>query len=557
MSTAEAVACLRRGDFAGAESAVARALAANPRDVEALNVRAMLRHQRGDMAGAIEAFNAVLATSPKDVGAQFNRATLLHQAGRLEEAVHGYARALDLEPRDVTAWIQRAAAERVLGRLDDVARSCARALEIDPNNPAALNEGAAALGKLGRLEEALALFDRLVKLTPESPSAHTNRGKTLSELGRFEEAAKSYQAAIRANPNHAPAWNNLGVARAALGRYQEAIEAWDSASLGENQNFDAGHPLFNKATALLLRGDYALGFELYARRFAAGATKAPPGVEAAPAWRGERLDGLLRIRGEQGVGDQILFTRLLPLVLERTPRVAVDCDPRLAGLLRRAYPQLESVLAPNQMCTETDAHIAMGDLPGVLNLAPDDIAPLPVAMKADAGKAAALREKYRRFGESKPVIGIAWASPLAKLARSKRAALEHWGALLREPYLFVSLQYGDDRADIDAARSQFGCHLMHDDSIDQMRSIEDFAAQLAALDGIVTISNTTAHVAGAIGLPALVLLPPAHGLHWYWGVEGPRTPWYPSLHLVRRALDASWESQIASAAGQLRNALLP
>jgi tetratricopeptide (TPR) repeat protein len=557
MSTAEAVACLRRGDYAGAEAAVLRALEMNARDVEALSIRAMLRHQRGDIAGAIDAFNAVLAAAPKDVGAHFNRATLLHQAGRLEEAVHGYARALELEPRDVAAWIQCAAAERALGRHDDAARSCERALEIDPRNPTALNDGGAALARLRRFEEALVLFDRLVKTDPENASAHTNRGKVLAELGRYEEACSAYKQALIANPKHAPTWNSLGVARAALGRYAEAIDAYESASLGENQNFDVGHPVFNKAAAQLLLGDYAQGFESYVQRFAAGATNPPPRVEETPRWDGGQVDGVLRVRGEQGVGDQLLFTRLLPLALARTPRVALDCDPRIAPLLKRAYPELEAVLAPGQMARETSAHIAMGDIAGVLKLAPKGIAALPIVMHADAQRTQELRAKYETLASGRPIVGIAWASPRAKLARSKSAGLEHWGALLREPYCFVSLQYGDDSADIEAANAAFGCDIHRDESIDQMRSIEDFAAQLSALDYVVTVSNTTAHVAGALGLKCLVLVPPAHGLHWYWGVEGATTPWYPALALVRRALGAPWDEQVGEAASIVRNSLLP
>jgi tetratricopeptide (TPR) repeat protein len=557
MSTAEAIACLRRGDFSGAEAAVVRALEMNPRDVEALSIRAMLRHQRGDIPGAIEGFNAVLAVAPKDVGTHFNRATLLHQSGRLEEAVHGYARALELEPRDVTAWIQCATAERALGRHDDAARSCERALEIDPRNPTALNDGGAALARLGRFEEALALFDRLVKTNPDAASAHTNRGKVLAELGRYEEACSAYKHALIANPKHAPTWNSLGVARAALGRHAEAIDAYESAALGENQNFDAGHPVFNKAAALLLLGDYARGFESYAQRFAAGATNAPPKVEETPRWTGERVDGVLRVRGEQGVGDQLLFTRLLPFVFERTPRVSIDCDPRIAALLKRAYPQLEAVLAPGQAARDTSAHIAMGDIAGVLKLAPKDIAALPIVMSADEQRTQELRDKYERLANGRPIVGVAWASPRAKLARSKSAALEHWGALLREPYCFVSLQYGDDGADIEAANAAFGCDINRDESVNQLRSIEDFAAQLSALDHIVTVSNTTAHVAGALGLKCLVLVPPTHGLHWYWGVEGATTPWYPTLTLVRRALGVPWDAQIAEVAGVVRTALFP
>ncbi len=557
MSAAEASLCIRRGDWAGAEAAVTRALAANPADADALNILAMVRHQRGDISGALDALSQQVAAAPKDVAAHFNRATLLHQQGRLEEAVHGYARTLALEPRDVVAWISRAQAERALGRHEDAARSCAEALEIDPKNPDALNDGAAALGRLGRFDEALALFDKLVKLTPEAAPAHTNRGKVLTELGRFEDACAAYEQALKHSPKHAPAWNNLGVAFAALGRYDDAISAYEQASLGELQHFEAGHPVFNKAAALLVQGDYARGFAHYAQRFAAGTTPAPPRVETALPWIGVRIEGLLRIRGEQGVGDQLLFTRLLLLVLERTPRVAIDCDPRIAGLLKRGYPQIEAVLAPKEMRSDVTAHVAMGDLAGLLQVTPERIAALPIVLKADETKAAALKAKYQQLANGRPVVGVAWAAPLAKLKRSKSAALAHWSALLREPYFFVSLQYGDDRADIDAARALFGCDIHHDDSIDQMRSIEDFAAQLAALDHIVTISNSTAHIAGALGLQALVLTPPTHGLHWYWGAEGAHTPWYPSLTLVRRALGAAWEGQVAAAAELVRNALLP
>lgn len=557
MSVAEAALCVRRGDWAGADAAVARALAVNPRDADALNILAMLRHQRGDIAGALDALSQQVAAAPNDVAAHFNRATLLHQQGRLEESVHGYARTLALEPRDVVAWISRAQAESALGRHEDAARSCAEALEIDPKNPVALNDGAVALGRLGRLDEALALFDRLVKVTPEAAAAHGNRGKVLAELGRFEDACAAYEQALKHDPKYAPAWNNLGIARAALGRYDDAITAYEHASLGATQNFEAGHPVFNKAVALLTKGDYVRGFAHYAHRFAAGATPTPPRVETALPWIGVRVEGLLRVRGEQGVGDQLLFTRLLPVVLERTPRVAIDGDPRIAGLLRRAYPNLEAVLAPNQTQRDVIAHVAMGDIAGLLQVTAERIGALPIVLKADDTKARALRSKYLQLSNGRPIVGIAWASPLAKLGSSKSVALEHWGALLREPYFFVSLQYGDDRADIEAARGMFGCDVYHDESVDQLRSIEDFAAQLAALDHVITVSNTTAHVAGALGLRAFVLAPPGHGLHWYWGAEGAHTPWYPSLTLVRRALGAAWEGQVAEAAALVRDALLP
>jgi tetratricopeptide (TPR) repeat protein len=551
MSTNDALACLRRGDAAAADAALARVLAANPRDYDALCMRAVARQQLGDLPGALAALDAALAIDGYQPTTHFNRANVLQQMGRLEEAVAGYAQALEIVPRDPEAWINRAVAERALGRDEDSARSCLEALRWDPLNQQAMNDGAAALGRLERFAEALPLLDSLIAVSPTSSSAHTNRGKVLAGLERYADAVDAYQLALKHKPDHGPAWNNLGVAYAALGRHREAIEAYGRAAQFPSQHVGADHPLFNKAAALLMLNDYAQGFALYAQRFDAGITARPPTTGAAPRWDGSRLDGVLRVMGEQGVGDQLLFARLLPLVLQRTPRVAVDCDPRLAPLLKRAHPELEAVLAQTGTYFGAVAEIAMGDIAGVLQPSAEDIALLTPVMRADPVKVAELRAKYEQLAQGRPIVGISWSSPRAKLARSKSAALEHWGALLRKRYCLVSLQYGDARADIEAARAAFGCEILVDEIVDQLQSMDDFAAQIAAMDQVVTVSNTAAHVAGSLGSACTVLAPPGRGLHWYWGVLGEATPWYPSLRIVRRDIGEQWDKQIAAAAARL------
>ncbi len=550
MSIADVIACLQRGDAAGADARLAEIIAREPRNAEALNLRAVLKQQRGDLAGALSDIDAAVAIDPKQPTAHFNRGNLLLAARRFEDAAAAFARAVELAPHDAAAWVHKAAAERQAGRDADAAESCVQALHHEPNNLAALNDGAAALGRLERFDEALALIDRLIALKSRSASAHTNRGKILVGLERWGDAVAAYRQALDCDAQHAPAWNNLGVALARVGRYAEAIEAYDRAAQSPATHFDQGHPVFNKSVSLLLLGEYARGFKAYAQRFAAGAVPRSPCADAAPEWDGAKIDGPLRIWSEQGVGDQLMFLRLLPLVFERTPNVVIDSDPRLAAMLRRAYPQLANIVAPHAT-HEAAAQIAMGDLARVLDIAPDMIATLPVTISASADTVARLRAKYEALAQGRPIIGIAWASPKASLARLKSAAIEHWGDLLSQPYYFVSLQYGDASSDIAAARGQFGCDIHVDDAVDQMRSIEDFAAQIAALDHIVTISNTTAHVAGAIGARCLVMLPPARGLTWYWGLEGERMPWYPNLRLVRGAPGASWSDLIGAATAQL------
>ena len=97
---------------------------------------------------------------------------------------------------------------------------------------------------------------------------------------------------------------------------------------------------------------------------------------------------------------------------------------------------------------------------------------------------------------------------------------------------YVSLQYGDVAADVAALRSLSGCDVIYDDTVDSLSDLDTFSAQVAAMDAVATISNTGAHVAGALGVPMVVLLDDKN--HLVWPVQGKETAWYPSARLVRR-----------------------
>ena len=468
-----------------------------------------------------------------------------------------------------TDLIAKARTFAARGEIDAALAAFDKALAQTPNDPDALNAKGALLGRLGRHADALLMFDALVRLFPDNATAHYNRGRALAALDRFEEASAAYETALRLDADLAGVSNNLGAAYEALGRRGDAMAAYErAASRGEPNG------AYNKALMLLAQGDWDEGFRLYEHRFAAGQSKRDAHADDAPQWDGGRVDGPLRIWCEQGVGDQILFSRLLPLVFERTQDVVVEVDARLVWMLGCAYPETY-VCDRAEPVRGVKSQIGLGSLPHILRaqsqqleahaLAPrsespgslraNRSAPENRALSLDIARSAALRRKYVTPTGARKLIGVAWASPLAPHARQKGAPLEAFAPLFRDArsdVAFVSLQYGE-QARGDIART--GAPLIVDETIDQMRDFDGFAAQLAALDAIVTVSNTLVHVAGAMGLPAHVLVPPARGRHWYWGLEGERTPWYPSLHLVRRALDESWETQVARAADAVKKQL--
>jgi ADP-heptose:LPS heptosyltransferase len=83
--------------------------------------------------------------------------------------------------------------------------------------------------------------------------------------------------------------------------------------------------------------------------------------------------------------------------------------------------------------------------------------------------------------------------------------------------------------------------------------IEDFldtAAILKNVEHLVTIDTSVAHVAGAIGVPAALVLP--YAPDWRWLLGRSDTPWYESIKIYRQQKPYDWAGVIEAVAADLR-----
>jgi hypothetical protein len=62
------------------------------------------------------------------------------------------------------------------------------------------------------------------------------------------------------------------------------------------------------------------------------------------------------------------------------------------------------------------------------------------------------------------------------------------------------------------------------------------------MDQVITIDNSTAHLAGALGVPVWLLLPFA--ADWRWLQEREDSPWYPTMRLFRQTTLGEWGSVV-------------
>jgi hypothetical protein len=312
---------------------------------------------------------------------------------------------------------------------------------------------------------------------------------------------------------------------------------------------------FGLALAQLRSGDFATGWRSYESRWQSIDHDTPWREYPQPRWTGDRLaSGRLLLWGEQGIGDEIQFAGLLPETVRTGNRVTLDCDARLKPLFARSFPEIEVVSGcgpAEAQSIEIAAQLPMGSLPGLLRRSEGDFAAtVSPYLKADPVE----RERFSaRYEDGRRLIGLAWQTKNQRTGRKRCIDLQKLAPLFALPGIrWISLQYGDfDALEEQAANTP----LLIDRSVDQFADLDRFAAQVAALDQVVTIDNSTAHLAGALGLPVWLLLPFA--ADWRWLEERRESLWYPTLRLIRQSKQGDWEAVVDRVRSGLGEALRP
>jgi ADP-heptose:LPS heptosyltransferase len=127
-----------------------------------------------------------------------------------------------------------------------------------------------------------------------------------------------------------------------------------------------------------------------------------------------------------------------------------------------------------------------------------------------------------------------------------------WGPLLTaRDAMFVKLQYGDLKREVADACRELGVTIIDDPNVDAVADIDAFAAQVAAMDLVITTSNATAHMAGSLNVPVWTLVPTGYGSMWHWFRNRDDSPWYPSMRLFRQPDRSAWGPVLHEAAASL------
>jgi tetratricopeptide (TPR) repeat protein len=534
---------LRRGEPAAAEPLLRQALGQQPQDANAHAAlgEACHRQQRFDEAEAL--YRRALELDARQFFAQVRLSDLLRDTGRAEEAEAAARRALELDDEAVASHFALGMAHKARGRMEPAMRAFRRALELDPGATQAMQQLALALREEDRLEEAEAQLRAAVRLRPDSAALLTDHGMVLADLMRYDEALACLDRALERAPQWVMAINRKALIVDHLGeRVQGLALLREAARLAPNDD----HAKYNIGLHHLKYGAYAEGWDGYERRRSFESFVGKHRRFPLPEWDGGSLEGrTLLVQPEQGLGDEIMFGSCIPEVAARAKHVIVECDAKLEAIFRRSFPECTVVSRQRTLANDwvqrleprPELQIAAGSLACRFRRAEAEFPQQAGFLKADPASVAAWRTRLAALGPGRK-IGLSWQGGVGFTGRKRRSlTLEQLLPILRRPGIqFVNLQYTDVGEEMRALESRHGVKVHH-----WQEAIDDYdqtAALVAALDSVLTVCTAIVHLTGALGRPALVMVP--FGPDWRYGAAGERMIWYPSVRLLRQRRIGDW-----------------
>ena len=565
---------------------IRNAIAINPVAATYYNSLGASLHGMDQWAEAAAEYRTAIRLKPGYVDALSNLGGVLYDLGRLEEALPYSEKAVALNGSDAKAHRNLGLTLHALGRGEAAERHLRRAVDLAPDNVDIVQRYAYLLVELNRSKEAVPHLSRITQLQPGCAGAWQLLGQCYQGLGQSSEAASCYQKALELQPDSMEATNNLGNCLAAAGERREALAlfrkaidlkpdspiAWCNAGqmmkdlgLAETAlrcfqmalRLDPNYPaaLWNRSLCLLALGRLAEGWADYDWRWEIGPQIKPRPFSQA-RWAGEDLAGkTILVWMEQGLGDHILLSSMIPDLVHAGAHCVVECDERLVTLFARSFPAAEVIACadpPNQRTAGPgiDFQIPAGSLPRRLR---PDLASFPQHrgfLVPDPRSAAHWRKRVEELGEGLKV-GICWRSMMHAGKRAMYySGLHQWGGILTAPgILFVNLQYDDSGPELDEAERLFGTRIHRWDDVDLKTDQEGVAALISTLGLVISAGTAVDQMAGALGVSTWVLTREATGV---WGLGTDHCPWYPSVRAFLCGAKDPWEKVLDKLASELR-----
>ena len=456
-------------------------------------------------------------------------------------ALYSYKKALDLEPTKFAQRYDYGLTLYVSNNHEEALKHLQEANKIDPNHIECMNKIAGSLSALGDYKKAKSIYQKLKKLVPDALAPQMDYATCLVFEGKYDEPVKLMKNMLIQKPHFHQAKMNLSVMYLMNKNFKEGWEAYDVRTilrneLDVNKRYDKLKSYFDIVTDK----------------------------------KDLKPNDKILILFESGIGDVILGLSMIKDFHNKFENISAEVDYRLVSLFRRSFPDIKfypvkeiepAELLINHELENFDKGIYWGSIGKYVRGNISDFPKQKLSyLKPDANKVKQIQDNVKK---GKDVIcGIAWKSSAVE-GRHKTTLLENLlPVLLLKGIRFIDLQYETKNNEGQTALEKEGFFKKHNikieeyEGIDKFEDIDGVAALISNCDIVVTSSNVTAHIAGALGKKTFLYVPYRRGKLWYWHDEDGVSIWYPSIKIFTAESPCEWGTIFENIANVIKQKLI-
>lgn len=497
--------------------------------------RAESYYYGGNLVACLKEYCKALVQVPACDRAVFAVPLLFLQLEKVKETCLWSRRMAELRPESYPYQMQSAELLIKFKQLSWALKPIYRAIILNPGEPRPL-----VLALKGRLASSLTISGStyLVNVLKINPACHDSR--IFQAISKIEEegfeAGIDILAALKNEVGDSgEIYYQLGRAYFGKKAIGLATRAYEAAVALDPGNFDYS---FTLSSCYFLQFRFARAWKYHDNRVhifhgRLGGRAGGVYLQASGNFLDSNKNKRILVWGDEGIGDEIKYGMLLSEILASVNKLAVQMDRRLIPLFRRSLPRDVEFFSRGVVISEAqyDNHIAIGSLGRYLRPNLESFSGRGGKfLYADSRRIAGMRAALdRQLGER--VVGISWRSNNPETGAARTLALRDLAQRLHAPNVrLVNLQYGEVDGEIEALRLELGIIVWRCPELDTTQDLDGLAALIEVCDEVISIGNSTAHLAGALGKKTTVIL--RESPQWRWLDRCGQSVWYQSVRIV-------------------------
>ena len=404
-----------------------------------------------------------------------------------------------------------------------------------------------AFFKLKNFDLAVKHYIQAININKNSEEIFSNLGNCYLEMNMTEQAIDCYNNSLKIKPNNKSALNNLASLSYFNNDIKEAEKLYSLSIKFNENNYEAKYLL---AQCQLYQLNFEKGWSNFNFRWLSKNFESIKLKTNLSKYSLDSLNKNLILWSEQGIGDQVLFIRFLEDLIPKVNDLYLQIDKRLHPIIKRIYPNIKFYNKNNLLDnTNINSQLPLGDLGSLFVKSKSYFNKKNKNyITSDIEKNKYLKSKLN--SKYKYICGLSWISKNKNIGSSKSLALETLKPILSISNItFLDLQYNDTKKEREDFYDNNGIQIHKIKEIDNFNDINGMTSLIDICDFVITVSNSNAHLSGALGKETFLLLPKGKGKLWYWTSQKQKSIWYPSVEVIEQEISGSWDKALT----ELRN----